>query len=177
MHSIQGRVLLIGDGVPMGPQHLGEQPYSVVRLSALEALPNKETSADGFDDLGVDYGKQSSDWSDEIDNSCIYLHTSGTTGIISEYYHYFRPSTLTTMIAGHPKPIKYAHSHVYHLCTTVGEDRRSREGEVFYTQMPLFHVCDPLFHAAVFELIPWLGRRLCSIISQYYRRRWSHYVR
>ncbi|EIM88944.1 acetyl-CoA synthetase-like protein [Stereum hirsutum FP-91666 SS1] len=100
MQSIEGSVLLIGDGVPMGPRQIEEQPYSVVRLSALEALPNKETGADGFDDLGVDYGRQSSDWSDEIDKYCIYLHTSGTTG--------------------HPKPIGYAHTHVYHLCTTGG---------------------------------------------------------
>lgn len=145
MQSIKGRVLLIGDGVSMGPQQLGEQPYSIIRLSALEALPNKGTSADGFDDLGVDYGRQSSDLSDELDKYCIYLHTSGTTGIISEYHCSFMTTTLTSTITGHPKPIGYAHTHVYLLCTTVGEDRRSREGEVFYTQMPLFHVCNPLF--------------------------------
>lgn len=176
MQSIEGKVLLIGDSVSTIPQDLEEHSYTVVRLSALEALPKTEPSGNDFDDMGVDCGRQSADWSDERDRCCIYLHTSGTTGIIFELdqshydigtdYHNHRTSEANRICT---------HSCVFLLHYCRGGSPVSGRRGVLHSDAVVPCTWD-LIHTALLKLIIWSGRRLCHVISQYHRRRRDRHV-
>lgn len=149
MSHVNAQFLLVGKDLLPQLQDIVNGPFRVAPLDIMANAPDSQEIEDGLlgwdDIIPVDKDSSPDDYPEEMGRYFTYLHTSGSTGNAPSSLSFRMYSEL--VVVGHPKPIGWTHENIYTACVSVGKDRKSRIGRVFYTPMPLFHVCD-VMHCA-----------------------------
>ena len=84
-------------------------------------------------------GSNAEELRQEASRTCMYVHTSGSTGKTIKGGRKLE-SSLMLSIEGHPKAISWSHSFLVGLFRQAGDDYEGGQGRVTYTPLPIFHV-------------------------------------